>query len=319
MEETLCPLCQERKKAKIWTETQTGKYPFTYRQCCSCGFVFLDPRPDEEEILQYYAQDYYGEGSHKFRSCFEGFRLFFARKRMRRTQKFFPCPGKALDIGCGQGTFLQLLKEEGWDCHGTELTKESAFRASQKGIPVSVGEVQEGQFTPHFFDLISFWQVLEHLPDPMKVLKALRPFLKKEGIIAISTPNIESLQAKVSTRRWFHLDPPRHLCLFSPETLERMMRSLGFSLVEIRHFSMEQNPYGWLQSLMNILADSNNLLYMNLKNNPSLTRQRLPRLGQVKMFLLAAGLSPFCLFLSLTMAMFECGDTIEAYFRLEEA
>ena len=97
------------------------------------------------------------------------------------------------------------------------------------------------------------------------------------------------------------------------------MGSLGFSLVEIHHFSMEQNPYGWLQSLMNILGGPNNLLYMNLMNNPSLTGQHLSRLGKGKMFLLAAGLSPFCLFLSLAMALFERGDTIEAYFRLETA
>ncbi len=317
--EALCPLCQERKKTKVWTEAQTGRYRFTYRQCCNCGLIFLDPHPDEEEILQYYTQDYYGEGSHKFRSSLESFRLFFARERMRRTQKFFLSPGKALDIGCGQGTFLQLLKEEGWDCHGTELTRESAFRASQKGISVSVGDVEEGQFTLQSFDLMSFWQVLEHLRDPMKILKALRPFLKKEGIVAISTPNIDSLQAKVFTRRWFHLDPPRHLCLFSPETLQRMMKFLGFSLVEIRHFSMEQNPYGWLQSLMNILGEPDNLLYKNLMNNPRSTRERSSRGGQWKMFLLAASLSPFCLLLSLAMALFERGDTIEAYFRLEEA
>ncbi len=319
MEDTPCPLCRSRIQTKVWTEVQAGQDLFIYRQCCGCGFVFLNPRPDEKGILKYYTQDYYGEGSHKFRSSLEAFRLFFARKRMLRVQKFFPCPGKVLDVGCGQGTFLQLLKEGGWDCYGIELTEASASRASRLGIPVAVGEIDENGFAPHSFDLITLWQVLEHLPEPLKTLKKLTRLLKKGGILAISTPNIDSLQARASTRQWFHLDPPRHLCLFSPQTLEGMVSSLGFTFLKIRHFSMEQNPYGWLQSLMNLLGDTDNHLYMVLKNNPGLGKQRLSSLEQGKMFLLAASLSPFCILLSLTMAMFRSGDTIEAYFRLEEA
>jgi 2-polyprenyl-3-methyl-5-hydroxy-6-metoxy-1,4-benzoquinol methylase len=318
MEETGCPLCRRVTKTNIWVEAEEGKVPFIYRRCRDCGFVFLSLRPDEEEILEYYAHEYYGEGSHKFQSWLEAFRVFFAWKRMRRTQKFFSRPGKALDIGCGQGTFLQLLQREGWECHGTELTPGSARRASQRGIPVSVGEIPEDQFPPHSFDLVSFWQVLEHLRDPMKVLKGLRPLMKKGGIVAISTPNIESLQAKVASRQWFHLDPPRHLCLFSPKTLARMMKSLGFHTLEIHHFSMEQNPFGWLQSFLNLMGLPENSLYGILKVSSNSARRPLCSWQKAKTLLLAGGLLPHCLFLSALMALFRRGGTIEAYFQLKE-
>jgi SAM-dependent methyltransferase len=236
---------------------------------------------------------------------------------MRRVQKLFPRPGKALDIGCGPGTFLQLLKGKGWECHGTELTEESASRVSRQGISVSVGEIDENRFPLHSFDLITLWQVLEHLPDPMKTLKSSRRLLKKRGIVAISTPNIESLQAEVGRDQWFHLDPPRHLYLYSPGTLEQMMDSLGFQLLKLHHFSLEQNPYGWLQSLLNLSGLPENSLYMILKNTPNSRKKCLNISQRGKALLLAAGLLPHCLAVSLIMALFQRGGTIEAYFRLK--
>jgi SAM-dependent methyltransferase len=237
---------------------------------------------------------------------------------MRRAMRFFPHPGRALDIGCGQGTFLRLLKREGWECHGTELTEKSASRASGFGIPVSVGEIEENQFPPYSFDLITLWHVLEHLPEPPKTLKILTRLLKKGGILAISTPNIDSLQAEVGRGQWFHLDPPRHLYLFSPRTLEQMMESLRFQLLEFRHFSLEQDPYGWLQSLLNLMGLPENSLYQILKNTPNLPQEHLTVSQKGKTILLAASLWPHCLFLSLIMALVQRGGTIEAYFRLKE-
>jgi len=317
MEKGSCVLCPNGTEAKVYIRTHSGSFPFSYLKCQGCGLVFLSPRPEEKEILQVYEQDYYGEGLQKFHSWLEAPRLFFAWNRMRRVKKFFPRPGKALDIGCGQGTFLQLLKGQGWECHGTELTVDSATRASRLGISVSVGEIDENRFPPHSFDLISLWHVLEHLPNPLKTLKSSSRLLKKGGVLAISTPNIDSLQAEVGRDQWFHLDPPRHLYLYSPRTLEQMIGSLGFRLLKMHHFSLEQNPYGWMQSLLNLSGLPENSLYMILKNTPNLEKGRLTFSQKGKALLLAGGLLPHCLFLSLIMARLQRGGTIEAYFRLK--
>ncbi len=316
MEKGSCILCPEGTEARVHIRAHSGNFPVSYLKCQRCGLVFLNPRPDEKEALQFYDRDYYGEGPEKFRSWLQGPRLFFAWKRARRVTRFFPHPGKVLDIGCGQGTFLEWLQREGWECQGTELTAESASRASRRGIPVSVGPLTEDQFRPLSFDLITLWQVLEHLPDPMKTLKTATRFLKKGGILAISTPNIDSLQAEVGKDHWFHLDPPRHLYLYSPRTLGRMMGVLGLGLEELHHFSLEQNPYGWLQSFLNLMGLPENGLYTLLKNTPGRRRATLSRWQQARTLTLAAGLSPYCLLLSLTMARLGRGDTFEAYFRL---
>ena len=318
MEEGICVLCPKGTEAKIHIRTNSGSFAFSYLRCQGCGLVFLTPRPDGKEILKFYAQDYYGEGPQKFRSWLEVPRLFWAWNRMRRVQKIFPRPGKALDIGCGQGTFLQLLKKGGWECHGTELTADSAARASRLGISISVGEIDENRFPAHSFDLITLWHVLEHLPEPLKTLRNLTRLLKKGGILAISTPNIDSLQAEVGRGQWFHLDPPRHLYLFSPRSLEQMIGSLGFRLLRIHHFSLEQNPYGWLQSLLNIMGLPENSLYRILKNAPNLQERDLTVSEKGKALLLAASLLPHCLFLSSIMARLQRGGTIEALFRLED-
>ena len=318
MEEGTCALCPPGTESRLFTPADSGGVSFFYRKCRRCGLVFLHPRPDEKEMPAFYSRDYYGEGLRKFRSWLERPRAFFAWKRMRRVRGFIPHAGKALDVGCGQGTFLQFLKREGWECHGTELTRESASRASQWGIPVSIGEVKKGQFSPRYFDLITFWHVLEHLADPVRTLQSLRGLLKRGGILAISTPNIDSLQAEIGKGRWFHLDPPRHLYLYSPQTLGQMMESLGFRLLQIRYFSIEQNPYGWLQTLLNLSGLPADSLYRILKNTPGLRCQRLTFSQKGKTLLLAGGLLPHCLFLSAIMAWFHRGGTMEAYFRLED-
>ena len=307
MEKIDCPICQRETKTWIRTEAEDGMSPFIYRQCPLCRFTFLAPSPDENEMRRYYPPEYYGQEPRKFQGWVESFRVFFAWNRMNRARKFFPRPGRALDIGCGQGTFLKMLKAHGWECHGTELSAESADRASRSGIPVSVGEIQNEQFPPGFFDLISFWQVLEHLREPWKSLQDLLPLLKKGGVVAISTPNVESLQAKVSKCQWFHLDAPRHLCLFSPKTLGRMMAPLGFKPLEIHHFSLEQNPYGWLQSFLNLSGFPHDSLYTLLKNHSSSGKELLSGFQKSKMLLLAAGLSPLCLFLSMALALLKRG------------
>lgn len=319
MEKGKCVLCSGEIEARTYIRANSEGLPFSYLRCQGCGLVFLSPRPDEKEILKFYAQDYYGEGPQKFRSWLEVPRLFWAWNRMRRVKRFFPRPGKALDIGCGQGTFLQLLKAEGWECHGTELTVDSASRASHLGISVSVGDIDENQFPRHSLDLITMWHVLEHLADPLKTLGVIRRLLKKGGILAISTPNIDSLQAQIARGQWFHLDPPRHLYLYSPRILEKMMGLLGFRLMGINHFSLEQNPYGWLQSFLNLMGFPENSLYMVLKNTSILKTQTLSHYHLGKLILLSAALFPFCLFLSLGMALLNCGDTFEAYFRLEDS
>jgi SAM-dependent methyltransferase len=319
MEEGNCPTCGPGVRAEKFLQAPSGESLFSYVRCSACGLVFLNPRPEAAEMQGFYDEDYYGGGNRKFRSGPEVLRRLFARARARRAVRYFPSCGKVLDVGCGQGTFLQLMQEKGWKGHGTELSPRSAFRALQAGLSVSVGEIRESQFPPDFFDLITFWQVLEHLRDPSAVLRRIRPLLKRGGIVAVSTPNVESLQAKVFRGNWFHLDPPRHLYLFSPRTLVKFMAAHGFRPLTLSHFSWEQNPYGWLQSFLNRAGFAKNSLYTLIKGDPPGRKRRFTLGVQGKIYILSAALLPICLLLSGVMGVRHRGGTIEAYFQATEA
>jgi len=265
----------------------------------------------------YYDEEYYGQGKRKFRSWIEVPRLFFAQQRVCRLQRFIPRHGRALDIGCGQGTFLTLLRKKGWEVSGTELSGKQAGRAIEAGLSVSIGDVQERQFPAGSLDLITLWQVIEHLHEPGMLIGRIRPMLKKRGIVAISTPNIDSLQAQAFKESWFHLDSPRHLFLFSPGTLERLMAREGFRLIRAGYLSFEQDPYGWLQSALNRMSFGENGLYSFIKNRAR-DRTSTKAWELWRNLLYGAALFPTCFFLSSLSGRRQSGGTIEAYFEKGE-
>jgi SAM-dependent methyltransferase len=304
MEEGICTICRTPTRSTPYLSAQAEGTLFHYQQCSVCGLVFLNPQPDPEELLRYYGRDYYGGGEQKFTEGIEALRLFFAQSRVCRLKKYLPRAGRALDIGCGQGVFLQLLRREGWKVQGTELAEEPARRARQSGIPVFLGEIQEGQFAEGGLDLVTLWHVIEHLRDPAGMLRRISLMVGKKGLVALSTPNVESTQARVFRERWFHLDPPRHLYLFSPKTLDRLMAGAGFRMIYLNHFSMEQNPR---------MAFPGGALYSFLKSPTGRKRlKNLPLLA--KMLLLSAALLLPSVLVSLLMAWRGEGGTLEAYF-----
>ncbi len=321
MEKAGCAVCQKPTGSELFLLPQTAGRIFRYHRCTSCGLIFLNPRPDAGDISWYYDEEYYRRGERKFRNWVEIPRFLFARQRARRLQRFIARrgarKGRVLDVGCGQGTFLRLLKREGWEVLGTELSEKQARRAVEAGLPVTIGDVQEGQFPPASLDLITLWEVIEHLRQPAALMKLIRPMLSKRAIVAISTPNIAGLGARTFREKWFCLDPPRHLYLFSPKTLEHLMNRAGFRLIHLRHFSLEQDPYGWLQSALNRMSFPENTLYRFMKNIPR-GEKRLNRLDLWKIILVAMGLFPTCLALSVMLGWRHRGGTIEAFFEKAE-
>ncbi len=313
MEKGICAICPAPTRSTPYLSVQAEGTLFHYQQCSVCGLVFLNPQPDPEELLRFYGRDYFGGGEQKFARGIEALRLFFALTRVYRLQKYLPRAGRALDIGCGQGVFLQLLRREGWKVQGTELAEEPARRARQAGIPVLLGEIQEGQFGEGSLDLVTLWHVIEHLRGPAGMLRRISLMVGKKGLVALSTPNVKSTQARVFRERWFHLDPPRHLYLFSPETLDRLMAQAGFRMIYLNHFSLEQNPYGWVQSALDRMAFPGGALYSFLKSPPGRKRPKNSPLLAKMVLLFAALLLPSIL-ISLLMAWRGQGGTLEAYF-----
>jgi 2-polyprenyl-3-methyl-5-hydroxy-6-metoxy-1,4-benzoquinol methylase len=283
---------------------------FQVRPCSACERGVLDPALPADTLLAAYDEAYYGGGARKFVEPIQSGIGFFRRRRARHALRFLPAsdrPRRALDIGCGDGEFLEVLQQLGWECHGTELTEVTARRAAAvPGLRIRAGALTSDAFEPGRFDVVSLWHVLEHLPDPDRTLRDCARWMSAGGLLLLAVPNLDSWQARAFRGAWFHLDPPFHLHHFAPRSLARALAGAGFDVLETRHLSWQYNPYGVIQSLLNALGFPRDELYEVLKGNRPL---RTP--SRVAQALLAAAALPPAVAFSLLEAAAGRGGTIE--------
>ena len=179
-----------------------------------------------------------------------------------------------LDVGCGLGDNLAFFRQRGWDMYGTELELQSeapAWLANR----ISHSDLRDGPWTPGSFDCVTFFNTLEHLPDPVGQMEAAWRLLKTGGSIFVEAPNLDSWQARFFKDRWFHLDAPRHLYHFRPAVLQRLLESAGFVTELLPGVSYEYELFGWVQSAQNAVSRGQNLLYGELKRAGLVGRQVL--------------------------------------------
>ena len=140
--------------------------------------------------------------------------------------------GRVLDIGCGDGAFLALLRELGWTTTvGIDPDPKAVRRAEAARLDVRLGTWQEVSLEAASFDAITLNHSIEHVHDPIGLLKACRQWLAPGGELIIYTPNLDSNGHRLFGRDWFHLDPPRHLVIFTPSSLRRALEETGFRQV----------------------------------------------------------------------------------------
>jgi SAM-dependent methyltransferase len=145
-------------------------------------------------------------------------------------------PGSLLDIGCGNGEFLMYAKALGWNVEGIDFDAKAIVSAKKNGINARLGGVELYSGESELFDVISLAHVIEHVHDPIELLKSSFKLLKKEGVFWIETPNINSIGSRMFGENWRGLEPPRHLCLFNHENLKSTLLSVGFSTVEVAEY-----------------------------------------------------------------------------------
>ncbi len=214
------------------------------KQCpdTGCGLLWLDPVPVEDDLPLIY-QDYF---THQPRSAVNPgagrsvihwlYRALLsttglARQRadllsfyLRGTQ-----PGRLLDVGCGDGGQLARLRDMGWQVEGQEVDATAAERARvEHGLRVHVSPLRDAGLTDASFDVVTMSHVIEHVHDPMALLKECHRILKPEGTLIAVTPNAKGCGHQRFRSNWMPLEPPRHLHLFSPPTLRHMARLAGF-------------------------------------------------------------------------------------------
>lgn len=236
METVNCNLCGSRLAKPMYAvaDLHLGNLleRFQYVSCMVCGLVYQNPRPSPDEIQQYYPEDYASYhpvmGTGKSIGIIQRAQWYGMTRRCHEILKY-KNSGVLLDIGCADGSFLQVMqKYPGWRVEGVETSEYAAKLARQAGISVFTGSLAEAQFADQAFDVITLWDVLEHLPDPTGTLVEIRRLLKPDGILLARIPNGASWEARWFGQHWSGVDAPRHFYIFTLITIRKMLEKTGF-------------------------------------------------------------------------------------------
>jgi len=254
LERVNCNVCDDNNAELIFSEKDKFRKStdkFNIVRCRKCGLVYINPRPALEEIVKFYPDTYSWKETISADSFFTKFirkleKLYRfhllnyeARKVLKNTGL---SSGKLLDVGCGTGDRLQVFREKGFDTFGVEFSSSARYAKEQLKLNVFEGDLFAAHFTDDSFDIVTMYNVLEHLHDPAEMLREARRILKKEGFLIIQVPNIDSLQFKLFKNKWIAIDVPRHLYYFNPDMIKSYLTKQGFEMIKIDHFNNWWHP-----------------------------------------------------------------------------
>ena len=163
----------------------------------------------------------------------EDYRRRLFRSKIKLIKKYISEEGSVLDLGCGMGFFLLEMQKEGYYVQGLDISEYAADIATNKlNTRIFSGDLSDISFEHKQFDIVTFWDVLEHLYNPVKSLKEVSRIIKQNGVLIIETLNISSLTARVLKEKWPLYFPPYHLYYYNRKSISRLLEKTGFEIVK---------------------------------------------------------------------------------------
>lgn len=229
-----CIICA----GKDFIQYRAGLYGKDICACANCQLVFTNPQPDPGELLTKYGADYY---AHWIRPEQRARRVKLWTRRVKVVKKVFPS-GKLLDVGCGEGLFLDCAQRAGYEVAGLEVSEYAVKYAKKEfGLKIHQTSLENADFPGDAFDIITLWHTIEHLPSPDITLQKAYQLLKPGGYLIVAVPNIADVIGQGFYRlvqgHYFQIYTPAakepHLYHFSAATLKLLLEKCGFKVVVI--------------------------------------------------------------------------------------
>jgi len=208
---------------------------FRFVQCSQCSLFRQNPRLMWDELKKYYPEGYSSHTKQVVDLNSKILRIdkrYGLWKRVKFVHKFKPS-GNWLDIGCGTGRVLQEAQIwKRWTLFGLEpVNKVANYSKKKLKIPIFNVVLEDYKGEKDFFDIVTMWDVLEHLPTPINDLKKIYELLRHDGMFIFSIPNMNSLDRKIFRQYWIGYDLPRHLHLYPPDLLSEILEEIGFKIL----------------------------------------------------------------------------------------
>jgi len=255
----ICPICKSTDSSELFSETiEAAEWvldnkKYTYQQCHQCNFIHCDPTPSEEELMNFYKDQYAYEWFRK--NAY--YKKIQAKHRLFKIKKHLQGAKKILDFGCGHGFFVETVARNGFDSHGFDIGVDKII--SNKGYKI-VNKNRLAEYQEKGFDVITAWHVIEHMRDVQQVIGELKARLNSNGKLIIAVPNMGSLGFKLFRQKWGWTQQPYvHINHFSGNNLSMLLQKNGFKVVSLTTIDT------WDQNLYDLLITK--LFYKNKSRN----------------------------------------------------
>lgn len=293
-----CPICGEPDRKLLHAELTDRVFfcapgKWSLYQCTSCGTGYLDPRPTSDTIKLAY-ETYYTHDSENNNSAggkFAQFKrsltndylnnkyntnlqpasnfgrwvtYFWPQKRKAIDERVRHLssdrkPGILVDIGCGNGQFLDISSKLGWEAWGVDLDPKAVETARKTGANVIQGGFPNTGLPTAHFDVVTLSHVIEHVHDPIAALQEVFRILKPGGQLWLATPNLDSFGHYRFAEAWRGLEPPRHLTLFTKNSIRYALKKSNFS--KIYYKACRQQTIEFYQNSYHILTNNESNRY----------------------------------------------------------